>query len=122
MPQIVMMQSSPVISSKFIHAVAISTKIVANMIEGFGIDKSLVSSARKRLQITGTAVRKAADGQLRKPATNDIRDIVLKATRQWVTLLRCCVQQLDDKYHALLLPDVCIKEACSLFVLKFAHP
>ncbi|GFX81642.1 transposable element Tcb2 transposase [Trichonephila clavipes] len=54
---------------------------VTSVAAEFGINKSLVSRARKAFQTTGTAVRKVGGGRPRTTTAGDDRYIILQANR-----------------------------------------
>ncbi|GFX17408.1 transposable element Tcb2 transposase [Trichonephila clavipes] len=56
-------------------------RTVTSVAAEFGINKSVVSSAWKAFQTTGTAVRKVGGGRLRTTTVEDGRYIILQAKR-----------------------------------------
>ncbi|GFV89968.1 uncharacterized protein TNCV_4643101 [Trichonephila clavipes] len=95
---------------------------VTSVVAEFGINKSVVSHARKAFQTTDTVVRKlvvATRGRQMQEMT-DISSCRRKeaASSQQASLLSNSGQQRGDKCRGLLWPDAFTKEAYSPTVLN----
>ncbi|GFX97137.1 transposable element Tcb2 transposase [Trichonephila clavipes] len=56
-------------------------RTVTSVAAEFGINKSVVSRARKAFQTTGTAVRKVGGGRPKTTTAGDVRYMILQAKR-----------------------------------------
>ncbi|GFV97918.1 uncharacterized protein TNCV_5069581 [Trichonephila clavipes] len=78
---------------------------LTNVAEEFGINKGVVSHARKAFQTIGTAVGKVGGGHPRKTIAVDERYIVLQVQKARYQSTSTIAQPQGDKCRCLLWPD-----------------